>query len=146
MKKVIATNKRAKRDYDIEEEYDAGVVLKGAEVKSVRAGNISISDAYATVEDEEVFLYNMHIGKYKPASHEDHDPKRKRKLLLKTQEIKKLSTRVIERGYTLVPLKIYINSRGFVKIILNLGKGKRKFDKREDIKKREHDRDIDKHK
>lgn len=143
--KVIARNRKAKRDYEIVEEYDAGIVLKGAEVKSVRAGQVSISDAYAVVEDDEVFLYNMHISNYKPATHTELNPKRKRKLLLHKREINRLFTRINQRGFTMIPLMVYLSDRGLVKILLGLGKGRKKYDKREDIKEKDHEKDIDKY-
>ena len=140
--KIIAVNRRARYDYFIEDEYEAGMVLKGTEVKSLRLGKANIKDSYARVINGEVFVYQLHIGPYPFAYYGNHDPLRTRKLLLHRQEIKRLYSKVNEKGHTLVPLKIYFKA-GKVKLSLALAKGKRQYDKREAIKRRDEKRDLD---
>jgi len=142
--KTIATNRKARYLYHIDSTYEVGIVLVGCEVKSVKASKISLTDSYARLEDSEVFLYNMHITPYeKKDGFAHHNPRRKRKLLLKKQEIRKLTVKVQERGYTLIPLRVFISDRGLVKLELGLAKGKRKFEKREAIKEREIKRELE---
>jgi SsrA-binding protein len=141
-KKVIAINRRARYDYFIEDEYETGIVLKGTEVKSLRLGKANIKDAYARVVNGEVFVYQLHIGPYPFAYYGNHEPLRTRKLLLHRQEIKRLYSKVNEKGHTLVPLKLYFKG-GKVKLSLGLVKGKRQYDKRESIKRRDEKRDLD---
>ena len=140
--KIIAVNRRARFDYFIEDEYEAGMVLKGTEVKSLRLGKANIKDSYARVIDGEVFVYQLHIGPYPFAYYGNHDPLRTRKLLLHKQEIKRLYSKVNEKGRTLVPLKLYFKG-GKVKLSIGLAKGKRQYDKREAIKHRDEKRDLD---
>lgn len=134
--KVVCTNKKAYHLYNIEETYEAGIQLYGCEVKSLRLGRANLNDSFARVVNGEVFLYNMHISPY-PHSREAQnlDPTRTRKLLLKKSEIKRLAGKVQERGYTLIPTKVYFNERGLAKVELALAKGKKVYDRREDIKK-----------
>ncbi|HET7289326.1 MAG TPA: SsrA-binding protein SmpB [Thermodesulfobacteriota bacterium] len=143
MEKVVCTHPRAKRDYDIEENYEAGIELKGSEVKSLRGNQASIKESFAMIRDEEVFLVNSYIAPYEQASVFNHDPRRERKLLLNKREISRLMGKTIIRGYTLIPLKIYFK-RGKAKVDLALGKGKKVHDRRDDIKKREADREMEK--
>ena len=140
MKKILAENRKAYHNYFVLEEIEAGIVLKGSEVKSAKNGQISIAEGYAKVEDGEVFLYNVNITPYKMSTIEKPDPKRKRKLLLTKREIKRLFGKTQIRGLTLIPLKVYINERGFIKILLGLCKGKKLVDKREELKKRDMQR------
>ncbi|WP_453993919.1 SsrA-binding protein SmpB [Bacillus nitroreducens] len=140
--KVIAQNKKANHDYFIEETYEAGIVLQGTEIKSLRNGRANLKDSYARVHNGEVFLYNMHISPYEQGNRYNHDPLRARKLLLHRKEINKLIGLTKEEGYALVPIKIYLKN-GFAKLLLGLGKGKKKYDKREDLKKKEAKRDIE---
>jgi SsrA-binding protein len=140
--KIIAVNRKARFDYFIEDEYEAGMVLSGTEVKSLRLGKANIKDAYARVVNGEVFVYQLHIGPYPFAYYGNHDPLRTRKLLLHRQEIKRLYSKVNEKGHTLVPLKLYFKG-GRVKISVALAKGKRSYDKREAIKSRDQKRDLD---
>jgi SsrA-binding protein len=140
--KIIAVNRKARHDYFIEDEYEAGLVLKGTEVKSLRLGKANLKDAYARIKDGEVFVYQIHIGPYPFAYYDNHDPLRPRKLLLHKREIKRLYGKINEKGHTLVPLKLYFKN-GKVKILLALAKGKRKYDKREAIKRRDEQRDLD---
>ncbi len=129
-KKIVARNRRARRDYTIEETYEAGIVLTGSEVKSVRAGRVSLDEGYAKVEDGEVWLYGTHIAPYEPSSYFGHDPERPKKLLLNRREIARLVGKVTRAGYTLVPLSLYFNERGYAKVELGLAKGRTKVDKR----------------
>ncbi|MFO7153849.1 MAG: SsrA-binding protein SmpB [Caldicoprobacter oshimai] len=140
--KIIAQNKKAWHDYFIEETYEAGIVLAGTEVKSVRQGKVNIRDSYAAIKDGEVFLYNMHISPYEKGNIFNRDPLRTRKLLLNRSEINKLTGYVQQKGYTLVPLKVYLK-RGWVKIELAVAKGKKIYDKRQSIAKRDAQRAIE---
>ena len=139
-RKVVAHNRRARRDYQIEETYEAGLVLKGSEVKSIRAGRVSLEEAYAKVEDGEVWLYGMHIAPYEQAGLFGHDPDRPKKLLLKKREIARLIGKVGRAGYTLVPLTLYFNKRGYAKVELALAKGLSKADKRRKLIEEEEER------
>jgi SsrA-binding protein len=142
MGKVIATNKKAYRDYSIFETLEAGISLKGGEVQSFRAAKVVLDDSFARVDDGQVLLYNMNISQYTEASYLNVPEKRPRILLLHKKEIEKLSARVDHTGFTIVPLKAYFNDRGFVKLTLSICKGKKQYDKRDDIKKREVDMKI----
>ena len=137
--KIIAQNRKARRDYFIVDEYEAGLVLKGTEVKSLRQGRANLKDSYARIKDGEVFVYQLHIAPYPFAHYDNHDPLRPRKLLLHKYEIKRLYGKVNEKGHTLIPLRLYFKG-GKVKITLALVKGKRKYDKREAIKRRDEQR------
>jgi len=137
----ILTNPKARRDYEILETYEAGIVLKGTEVKALRAGRGQISDAFARVEKDEVFLYNAHIDEYSHGNLQNHLPKAARKLLLHRTEIRKLFGLASVKGNALFPLSFYWKD-GRVKVALAVGKGKVQFDKREDLKKRESDREL----
>ncbi len=139
MSKIIASNHKAYRDYEIVETLECGIELKGPEVKSIREGRITLNDSFARADKGEVVLYNAHISPYAQASYLNTEPTRERKLLLHRKQIEKLADKLTQKGFTLVPLKAYFNQRGLVKIELGLGKGKRLFDKREDIKRRESD-------
>lgn len=138
---TYAINKKARFNYEILEEFEAGIVLTGAEVKSIRSGHISLKEAFATVRSGEIYLTNAHISAYKPAAGKDYEPTRSRKLLLKSDEITKLIGKSQEQGLTLVPLKVY-DKHGNIKVEIGLAKGKKKYDKRETLKQREQERDI----
>ena len=140
--KIIAENRKARHDYIIEDKYEAGMVLAGTEVKSLRMGKANLKDSYARVDDGEVFVYQIHIGPYPFAYYGNHDPLRKRKLLMHRQEIKRLYSKLNEKGHSLIPLKMYFKG-GKIKLSLGLAKGKRKYDKREAIKRRDEKRDLD---
>ncbi len=140
--KLIAQNKKARHEYFIVDEYEAGIVLLGTEVKSLRSGKANLTDSYAKIEKGEVFVHQMHISPYPYAYYGNHEPLRRRKLLLHNREIKKLYGKVNEKGHSLIPLKIYFKD-GKVKITIALAKGKRLYDKRETIKQRESRRDLD---
>ncbi|MBA4537077.1 SsrA-binding protein SmpB [Bacillus aquiflavi] len=140
--KVVAQNRKAHHDFFIEETYEAGIVLQGTEIKSIRAGRVNIKDSFAKIQNGEIFLYNMHISPYEQGNRYNHDPLRTRKLLLNKKEIHKLMGETKEQGYSLIPLKIYLKN-GFAKVLIGLAKGKKKYDKREDLKKKEAKRDIE---
>jgi len=140
--KKIAENRKARHDYLIEDEYEAGLVLTGTEVKSLRLGKANLKDSYARIKDGEVYVYQMHIGPYPFAYYNNHDPMRPRKLLLHKREIKRLYGKVNEKGHNLIPLRLYFKN-GKVKMTLALAKGKRKYDKREAIKRRDEQRDLE---
>ena len=135
-------NRKARFNYQILESFEAGIMLKGSEVKSLRAGRANLTDAYAITKGDEIFLLNLHISPYDPASLQNHEPTRTRKLLLHRKEINKLLVKIKENGLTMIPTKVYFNSRGIAKCEIALGKGKAQHDKRETIKKRESDRDM----
>lgn len=139
MGKVIATNRKAHRDYEVLEAFECGIELKGSEVKSLRESKVTLNDSFARVESNEVILYNTSISPYAQASYLNVDSARPRKLLLHKAQIKKLGIKLAQKGFTLVPLKIYFNDRGYAKIELGLCKGKKLYDKREDIKSRDAD-------
>jgi SsrA-binding protein len=141
--KVVATNRKAFHDYAVEEKFEAGMVLLGTEVKALREGRLNLRDSYATVERETVILHHCHIGAYSHGNIMNHDPVRPRKLLLHRKEIQKMLGKVQQAGLTLIPLKVYFNSRGKVKLELALARGKKQYDRRETVKKREAKREID---
>ena len=136
--RTLVSNRRARFEYEILEKLDAGIALLGTEVKSIRNGKANIQESYADIRDGEVFLIGAHISPYEQASHFNHDPVRDRKLLLKANEIKRLSGKVLEKGLTLVPLRLYTKGH-LIKLELGVGRGKKLHDKRETIKKREQD-------
>jgi SsrA-binding protein len=141
--KVVAQNKKATHDYFIEETYEAGIVLTGTEIKSIRAGKANIKDAFARIKNGEMFLWHAHISPYEQGNRYNHDPLRTRKLLMKKKEISKLIGTTKEQGYTLIPLKIYLKN-GFAKVLIGLGKGKKNYDKREALKEKDAKRQIEK--
>jgi SsrA-binding protein len=140
--KIIAENRKARFNYFIEDTYEAGLVLTGTEVKSIRQGRANLKDAYARIKNGEVYVYQIHISPYPFAYYNNHEPLRVRKLLLHKREIKKLYAKVNEKGHTLVPLKLYFKD-GKIKLQLAVAKGKRKYDKRDTIKRRDEKRDLD---
>ncbi|MBW1892198.1 MAG: SsrA-binding protein SmpB [Deltaproteobacteria bacterium] len=140
--KILTVNKKARFNYFIEDEFEAGIVLKGTEVKSLRDGRVNLTDSYAAIRKGEVFLYQLHIGAYPFAHYDNHTPLRPRKLLLHKQEIKRLYGKINEKGFSMIPLKVYFKG-GKVKIAIGLAKGKRKYDKREAIKRRDAKKDLD---
>lgn len=140
--KVIATNRKARHEYFLLDTYEAGLVLKGSEIKSIRAGQVSLAQAYISLDGNEAWLINSHIAPYNEASHNNHDPLRKRKLLLHRSEIRKLSDKVIQKGATVIPLRLYLKD-GKAKIEIALAKGKKRYDKRAEIAKRDAMREMD---
>jgi SsrA-binding protein len=143
--KVVAENRKARHNYFIEDTYEAGMVLLGTEVKSIRLGRVNLKDSYARIKNGEIFVYQMHISAYPFAYYGNHDPLRIRKLLLHKHEITKLYGKVNEKGFSLVPLKIYFQN-GKVKMTLALARGKRQYDKRESIRRRDEQRDLERSK
>ncbi|HUW94671.1 MAG TPA: SsrA-binding protein SmpB [Anaerolineae bacterium] len=140
--KTLVSNRRARREYFIEETYEAGLVLKGSEIKSIRAGRANLQDSYVTIRDGEAWLVNTHVSPYKQASIENHEPKRDRKLLLNRREIDRLVGKVQAKGYTMIPLRLYLkNNRAKVEIAL--AKGKKLYDKRANLAKRQAQRDME---
>ena len=140
--KIVARNRRARHDYEILETLEAGLVLFGAEVKSVREGNVILTDGYATVEHGEAYLYNVHIRPYDPASRWNAEPTRRRKLLVKKEEIRMLANRIDEKGLTIVPLDVHFRN-GYAKVTLGIGRGRKRYDKREAIRRREMEREAE---
>jgi len=147
--KIVATNRKAKRDYQVLEKYEAGIELKGTEVKSLRTRGCSLDDAFARVERGEIFIYNMHIPEFEKSSYFKVNTRRVRKLLLKKREIKRLLGATAQKGLTLIPLKVFFNDRGWAKVEIALAKGRHVYDKRrkikEDIEKREAERAMKKY-
>ena len=142
MGETIATNKKAYRDYTLFDKFECGIELIGAEVKSIRSGHVNFKDTFARADKGQVYLHNLHIEPYLPASYMNDEPDRKRRLLLHKKEIKKLTASLNEKGYVLIPTRIYFNNRGLVKIEIAFGKGKKMYDKRQDIKKRTIERSL----
>jgi len=140
--KVVATNRKAAHDYRLEGRYEAGLVLTGTEIKSVRAGRVNLSDGYVQPRNGELWLLNVHIAPYDPSGRQGHEPRRPRKLLLHRREINRLIFRIQERGYTIVPLRLYLKG-GRAKVEIALARGKRKYDKRQAIAERDAQREID---
>jgi SsrA-binding protein len=139
---VVTVNRKAYHNYHIQETLEAGIVLKGSEIKSIRGGRVNLSDAYAKPENGELWLYNSHIASYDAASYNTHEPTRPRKLLLHRKEIDILSGKVVQKGLTLVPLKLYIK-RGIAKVELGVARGKKVYDKRETIARRDAEREAE---
>ena len=135
-------NRKAQHDYFFIQEIEAGIVLKGTEIKSIRQGKVNFKDSYARIDDGEVWLYNLHINPYEKTTYFNHDPTRKRKLLLNKKEIKRLKVKVEQDGMTLVPKTIYINEKSKCKVMLALAKGKKSYDKRDSIQAKDIKRDI----
>jgi SsrA-binding protein len=140
MSNVLINNKKARFEYELIEKFTAGIILTGSEIKSIRNGQASIKEAYCFIENEEMWIRNMHISPYEQASSNNHDPLRLRKLLLNGIELKKIIKKLKNVGITIVPLKVFINNKGWAKMEISLARGKKQFDKREDIKKKDSDR------
>lgn len=141
-RKVITTNKKAYHDYTIFEKYEAGIVLTGTEIKSVRKNAINLKDSFCRIEDNEIFLYNCHISPYEQGNRYNHKADRIRKLLLTKKEILKMHSKIKKDGYTIVPLEVFL-SKGFAKVEIGLAKGKKLYDKRETLAKKDQQREID---
>ena len=140
---TIIKNKKVFREYSIEEKIEVGIVLVGTEVKSLRLKNANLADCHAKIEAGELWLYNLHISPYEQGNRFNHQPFRKRKLLIKKYELRKMIGKIKEKGYSLIPIELYFNSRGLVKVLLGLGKGKKLYDKRQDLAKKEANRDME---
>ena len=141
--KDVAVNRKAFHDYEILERVDAGIALTGSEIKSVRSGKVSLQEAYARPNKGEIWLVGAHIAEYRPASYNGHDPRRSRRLLLHKAQIREIEHEVEAKGLTLVPLKVFLNKRGIAKVELGLAKGRRQYDKRAVIAKRDADREVE---
>ncbi|MBC8313759.1 MAG: SsrA-binding protein SmpB [Candidatus Cloacimonetes bacterium] len=137
-------NRKARRNYQIFKSLEVGIVLTGNEIKSIRTGKLNFKDSYAIIENEEVWLFNLHISPYDKGSYQDYSPDRKRKLLLKKNEISRLGRKVTEKGFTLIPIRLYINENGFAKIELGLAKGKKIYEKRDKIRERDIQKEMKK--
>lgn len=143
MKKIIATNPTARHNYTIEDTYEAGIILTGTEIKSIKQGKVNLKDSYANIKNGEVFIHGMHVSPYEFGNIYNKDPLRTRKLLLNRREINKLTGLIKQKGLTLVPISLYF-SRHFVKVELGIGKGKKLYDKRQDIAKKDAERRMQK--
>ncbi|MFA5385301.1 MAG: SsrA-binding protein SmpB [Eubacteriales bacterium] len=141
--KVVSVNRKARHEYHLLDTFETGIVLTGTEVKSIRAGNVSMQDSYAIVENAELFLYNLHVSPFEKGNRFNHEPKRIRKLLAHKSEIMRLLGYTREKGLTIIPLRIYFNERGRVKVELAVARGKKTYDKREDIAKRDAKREME---
>lgn len=142
-KQIEITNRKARYEYHFADTFEAGMVLTGTEIKSIRAGNANLRDAFCIFINDELYVKGIYIAPYKEGSYANHDPVRDRKLLMKRSELKKLRRRVDEKGMTLVPYRLYLNQRGLAKLEIALAQGKKAFDKRESIKERDTKRDLD---
>jgi SsrA-binding protein len=140
--KTLAQNKKARHDFAIEETFEAGIVLQGTEIKSIRNGRLNLKDSFARINKGEVYLHNMHISPYEQGNIYNHEPTRARKLLMHRKEINQLIGQTQQKGYSLVPLKVYIKN-GVAKVLVGVGRGKKKYDKREDLKRKQQKREID---
>jgi SsrA-binding protein len=140
--KTLVSNRRARREYFVEETFEAGLVLTGSEIKSIRVGRANLQDSYVSIRDGEPWLVNAHVAPYKQATHEQHEPRRDRKLLLHRYQISRLSGRAQAKGYTIIPLRIYLKDNR-AKVEIALAKGKKLYDKRADLAKRQAERDIE---
>lgn len=143
MKDIEIINRKASHLYFFLQSYEAGILLSGAEVKSIKTGNANLSDAYCMIEHGEVWIKNMHISEYKQSQETDYNPKRSRKLLLNKTEIRKIERKITEKGNTLIPYRVYVTDRGFIKLEIVLASGKKSFDKRESIKEKDEKRNME---
>ncbi len=143
MSKVLIKNKRARFEYFLTEEFSAGIVLSGTEIKSLREGKANITDSYCAFKGMELFVFNLHIAEYTHGTYSNHEPKRERKLLLTKRELKKINGKTKEKGLTIIPIQLYINEKGLAKIDIAIAKGKKLYDKRHTIKDQDIKRDID---
>ncbi len=142
-KKIEVVNRRATHEYKFIDKYEAGIVLQGTEIKAIRGGKISLSDAYCYFDNGELYVKSMYISEYENGTYANHDPRRTRKLLLKRAELRKLERRVKERGFTIVPYRLYLTDRGFAKLEIALAQGKAVYDKRQSIKEKDTKRELD---
>lgn len=140
--KIVARNRKASHDYFLEDRYEAGLVLRGTEIKSIRAGQVSLKEAHVVVDGDEAWIVDMHIGPYEAASKYNHEPKRRRKLLLHKREIDRLYGKVKQKGYTIIPTQLYL-IRGLAKVEIALARGKRKYDKRRELAEKAAQRDVE---
>jgi SsrA-binding protein len=143
---ITIKNRKASFEYFLLEQYTAGVQLLGSEIKSIRMGKVSLTDSYCDFVDDELYVKNMHIAEYEHGTHYNHEPKRDRKLLLTRRELRKLATKVKEKGFTIIPVQLYINEKGLAKLDIALARGKHAYDKRESIRRKDYQRDVDRQK
>ena len=141
--KINIHNKRAGYEFEIVDRFEAGIILRGSEIKSIRNGGGSISEAFCFVRDGELFIRNMNIPEYSHGAYANHEPASVRKLLLKKKELERIDAKIREKGLTVIPTRLFINDRGFAKLEIGLGRGKKKFDKRESIKEKDNKREMD---
>ena len=141
--KTVATNRKARHDYFIDETYEAGIVLTGTEIKSARAGRVNLRDSYVQVRNGELWLIDTHIAPYKQAGRSSHEPKRPRKLLMHRREISRLQGKIQEKGYTIVPLRLYLKNNKWAKVEIALARGKKLYDKRQTIRKHDAQREVE---
>ncbi len=141
-KNIMIKNRRAEHEYSFIQEYEAGIILSGTEIKSIRGGYANLNDSFCTIDNGELFVRNLHIAEYTNGTYSNHEAKRVRKLLLKKNELKKLDKKLREKGFTIIPFKLYINDRGFAKLAIELAQGKKSYDKREALKERDVKKDI----
>lgn len=142
-KKIEVVNRRAEYEYFFIDTYEAGIMLQGTEIKSIRNGNVNLTDAYCVFQNGELYVRSLFISEYKYGTYANHEPRRTRKLLLRKNELRKLEKKVKEKGFTIVPYKLYLTDRGFAKLEIVLAQGKKSYDKRETIKERENKRELD---
>jgi len=140
--KINIENRRARFDYQFIEQYTAGIVLQGTEIKSIREGKAGLSDSYCYFRKGELYIKNLHITEYSEASFKNHEPLRERKLLLSKQELRKLEAKLKDQGLTIIPVRLFLSDKGYAKVDIALSKGKKEFDKRQDIKKKDAEREI----
>jgi len=140
---ITIKNKKAYHEYFIVEEFTAGLVLQGTEIKSIRAGKVNLTDSYCAFEGQELFVKNMHISEYEFGNIYNHEPKRDRKLLLNRRELRKLQNKVAEKGFTIVPTRLFVGTKGLAKLVIALAKGKHTYDKRETLKKKDSAREME---
>ncbi|MBP6334046.1 MAG: SsrA-binding protein SmpB [Bacteroidia bacterium] len=140
--KIVIHNKKASFEYHLLQTYSAGIILTGTEVKSIREGKASLSEAFCLITNGELWVKNMHVSEFKQGSYNNHEPKRLRKLLLNRAELRKIESKLKEKGTTIIPVQLYFNERGFAKLDISLARGKKTFDKREDLKKKDQEREI----
>jgi SsrA-binding protein len=143
MSKILIKNKKARFEYFLLEEFSAGIVLTGTEIKSLREGKANLTDSYCAFKGDELLVFNLHIAEYTHGSYSNHEPKRERKLLLNRRELKKIYVKTREKGLTIVPTQVYINDKGLAKLDIAIARGKKLYDKRESIKDKDVKRDID---
>jgi SsrA-binding protein len=143
---ITIKNRKASFEYFLLEQYTAGIQLTGTEIKSIRAGKVSLTDSYCDFENDELFVKNMHIAEYAHGTHYNHEPKRDRKLLLTRRELRKLANKVKERGFTIIPIQLYINEKGLAKLDIALARGKHAYDKRESIRRKDYNRETERQK
>ena len=143
--KILSTNRKAYNDFEILDKFEAGIVLTGSEVKSARRGSFNLKDSYCRIKNGEIFLVNSYIAPYEQATYNNHEPKRTRKLLMHKKEIIKIHSKVKERGLTIIPLKVYLNGKGLIKVEIALAKGKRKYEKKQKLKEKAVKREIDRY-